>query len=40
MRLNTIKPGPGSRRVRLRVGRGASAGQGKTCVLCVDVLSD
>jgi len=31
MRLNTIKPGVGSRRVRLRVGRGASAGQGKTC---------
>src|SRR5262245_60982757 len=31
MRLNTIKPAPGSRRVRLRVGRGASAGQGKTC---------
>jgi large subunit ribosomal protein L15 len=31
MRLNTIKPGSGSRRVRLRVGRGASAGQGKTC---------
>ena len=31
MRLNTIKPGPGSRRPRLRVGRGASAGQGKTC---------
>jgi large subunit ribosomal protein L15 len=31
MRLNTIKPGDGSRRVRLRVGRGASAGQGKTC---------
>ena len=31
MRLNTIKPGAGSRRVRLRVGRGASAGQGKTC---------
>ena len=30
MRLNTIKPGPGSRRPRLRVGRGASAGQGKT----------
>jgi large subunit ribosomal protein L15 len=30
MRLNTIKPGPGSRRLRLRVGRGASAGQGKT----------
>ena len=31
MRLNDIKPAPGSRRVRLRVGRGASAGQGKTC---------
>src|SRR5512134_3887112 len=31
MRLNTLKPGPGSKRVRLRVGRGASAGQGKTC---------
>jgi large subunit ribosomal protein L15 len=31
MRLNDIKPGPGSRKPRLRVGRGASAGQGKTC---------
>ena len=31
MRLNTIKPGTGSKRTRLRVGRGASAGQGKTC---------
>jgi large subunit ribosomal protein L15 len=31
MRLNTIKPGLGSKRTRLRVGRGASAGQGKTC---------
>ena len=31
MRLNDIKPGPGSRKARLRVGRGASAGQGKTC---------
>jgi large subunit ribosomal protein L15 len=31
MRLNTLKPAPGSRRTRLRVGRGASAGQGKTC---------
>jgi len=31
MRLNTMKPGAGSKRVRLRVGRGASAGQGKTC---------
>jgi large subunit ribosomal protein L15 len=31
MRLNTLKPSPGSRRPRRRVGRGASAGQGKTC---------
>jgi large subunit ribosomal protein L15 len=31
MRLNTISPAPGSRRTKLRVGRGASAGQGKTC---------
>ena len=31
MRLNTIKPGAGSNRPHLRVGRGASAGQGKTC---------
>jgi large subunit ribosomal protein L15 len=31
MKLNTIKPGAGSKRNRLRVGRGASAGQGKTC---------
>jgi large subunit ribosomal protein L15 len=31
MKLNTIKPGAGSKRSRLRVGRGASAGQGKTC---------
>ena len=31
MRLNAMKPGAGSRRPRLRVGRGASAGQGKTC---------
>jgi large subunit ribosomal protein L15 len=31
MRLNTLKPGFGSKRPRLRVGRGASAGQGKTC---------
>jgi large subunit ribosomal protein L15 len=31
MRLNTIKPVEGSRKNRLRVGRGASAGQGKTC---------
>jgi large subunit ribosomal protein L15 len=30
MKLNTIKPAEGARRPRLRVGRGASAGQGKT----------
>src|ERR1700759_1062750 len=31
MRLNTIKPAAGSKRPHLRVERGASAGQGKTC---------
>ncbi len=31
MRLNTMKPAPGAKHPRLRVGRGASAGQGKTC---------
>lgn len=31
MHLNSIKPARGARRPRLRVGRGASAGQGKTC---------
>jgi len=31
MQLNTLKPNPGSKKPRLRVGRGASAGQGKTC---------
>jgi large subunit ribosomal protein L15 len=31
MRLNELRPAPGSRRTRLRVGRGGSAGQGKTC---------
>jgi len=31
MRINSLKPASGSRRPRLRVGRGASAGQGKTC---------
>ena len=30
MKLNTIKPAAGSKKNRLRVGRGASAGQGKT----------
>ncbi len=31
MRLNDMKPAAGARKARLRVGRGASAGQGKTC---------
>lgn len=31
MRMNTLKPAAGAKRPRLRVGRGASAGQGKTC---------
>jgi len=31
MKLNDMSPGEGSKRPRLRVGRGASAGQGKTC---------
>jgi large subunit ribosomal protein L15 len=31
MRLNDMKPARGARKTRLRVGRGASAGQGKTC---------
>ncbi len=31
MHLNTLSPAPGSKKTRLRVGRGASAGQGKTC---------
>ena len=31
MRLNKISPAAGSKKIRLRVGRGASAGQGKTC---------
>ena len=30
MRLNTLKPGAGSRRQKKRLGRGHSAGQGKT----------
>jgi large subunit ribosomal protein L15 len=30
MKLNTMKPAAGARHSRLRVGRGASAGQGKT----------
>ena len=31
MRLNTLKPAEGARKESVRVGRGASAGQGKTC---------
>jgi large subunit ribosomal protein L15 len=31
MKLNSISPAAGSKKSRLRVGRGASAGQGKTC---------
>ncbi len=31
MKLNSISSAPGARKTRLRVGRGASAGQGKTC---------
>ncbi len=31
MRLNTLKPGEGSRRGAKRVGRGSSSGWGKTC---------
>lgn len=30
MKLNSMKPATGSKRPKLRVGRGASAGQGKT----------
>jgi len=31
MKLNSMSPAEGSRKPALRVGRGASAGQGKTC---------
>ena len=31
MKLNNMSPAEGSTKPRLRVGRGASAGQGKTC---------
>ena len=31
MKMHELKPAPGSRRKRSRVGRGISAGQGKTC---------
>jgi len=31
MKLNDLQPNPGSKKNRKRVGRGISAGQGKTC---------
>jgi large subunit ribosomal protein L15 len=31
MRLNELKPAPGARRERVRVGRGIGSGLGKTC---------
>jgi large subunit ribosomal protein L15 len=31
MKLNSISPAPGAKKPARRVGRGASAGQGKTC---------
>lgn len=31
MKLNTLKPSPGSKRVGKRVGRGPGSGKGKTC---------
>lgn len=31
MRLNTIKPGPGSKKTPRKVGRGIGSGLGKTC---------
>ncbi|HID05766.1 MAG TPA: 50S ribosomal protein L15 [Armatimonadetes bacterium] len=31
MRLDTLRPAPGSKRRRERVGRGIAAGRGKTC---------
>ena len=31
MRINNLKPASGSKKIRKRVGRGISAGQGKTC---------
>lgn len=31
MKLNDLKPNPGAKKVRKRVGHGISAGQGKTC---------
>nr|MBS0022326.1 50S ribosomal protein L15 [Gammaproteobacteria bacterium] len=31
MRLNTLKPGPGAKHTRKRLGRGVGSGAGKTC---------
>lgn len=31
MQLNTLKPAPGSKKTRMRVGRGTGCGNGKTC---------
>src|SRR5574338_674659 len=31
LRLNTLRPAPGSKPVRFRVGRGIGSGMGKTC---------
>jgi large subunit ribosomal protein L15 len=31
MQLNQLKPGPGSKKAKTRVGRGAGSGLGKTC---------
>src|SRR6186997_955975 len=31
MRMNTLKPAPGARKDRVRVGRGIGSGLGKTC---------
>ena len=31
MRINNLKPASGSKKTKKRVGRGISAGQGKTC---------
>jgi large subunit ribosomal protein L15 len=31
MQLNQLKPGPGSKKPKVRVGRGAGSGLGKTC---------
>jgi ribosomal protein L13E len=35
MKLHDLVPNPGSKKERKRVGRGISAGQGKTAGLCI-----